>query len=117
MWERKLFGLLLFLVLSAPCFSQSFEDSKVYQVSGTELNALQRDLQIAKNELETLKIKNEQLVRDSENKAKALEELQVQLTMVSKSSRESQNEVLKNELIIGGGYLLTGLAIGYIVHR
>ena len=101
-------GFVLFCGVPSPSWSQAFEDSATYQVKGAELNKLSEDLQTAKSELATLQTRNEQLEKDSASKAKALAELQTQLTTVSTSFQKSQNEALTNLLeAIGVTFLVT----------
>lgn len=125
MWHALHSGLksaLFFLLwaLSSPLSGQSFDPAATYQVKGAELNRLSEDLQTVKNESETLKIKNEQLAKDSESKAKALIELEKRLTTVSESFKKSQNEALGNEIKIGIGAFLAGGAVTlafFALHR
>jgi len=115
MCGKKLALLLLLYSLVLPLWSESsppsFEPEATYQVTGAELNKLSKDLQTAKSELSTSQTKNAQLVKDSESKAKALAELQTQLTTVSASFQKSQNEALLNDIWIAGG----GVAVGVIL--
>jgi len=122
-----LFSLLL--VLSSSLYGQSFEPSAVYEVTGTELNKLESDLKTAQSELETLRIRNEQLVKDSEklrtelaalskdseSKEKALTELQAQLKTASSSWQASQNEALSREAwAAAGGFTVGALAVALL---
>lgn len=108
MWARNLLFLSL-LLASSPLSGQSFEPSAIYEVTGTELNRLEMDLKIANEKLETLQMRNEQLEKDSENKVKQLEKLEAQLKTVYQSWKASENEALKNNIIVGA----IALAIGY----
>lgn len=108
-------SLGLFLSASSFCFSQSFEDGKTYQVTGLQLNRLERDLTTAKEESGILRTRNEQLEKDSENKVKALTDLTVQLQTASQSLKKSEEQTLVNEILIGGGCLLVGFGTGIIV--
>jgi hypothetical protein len=112
------FGLALG---SSPVWADSqaplFDPSATYQVSGADLNRLNEDLRKAKSELETLKTRNEQLVKGSESKALALAELQTQLTTVSASFKTSQNEALANLIKVSAVVFVAGLAIDETAHH
>jgi peptidoglycan hydrolase CwlO-like protein len=117
-WALFGFGLVLSCAPS-PAYSQSaqFEPDKTYSVSGAELNSLQAELQLAKNQLADLRSKNEELQKDSASKQQALTALQTQLTQVSSSFKASQNEALATEVKVVVTVALAALATGYVLHR
>ena len=96
-----LFGSVLLFGVPSLSWSQAFEDSAKYTVTGAELNKLQSDLLTAQKQLQDSQAENAQLKSDSIIKQKALEGLQTQLQTVSASFQKSQNEALGTEIKVG----------------
>lgn len=98
--KRSLLSLVLVL-LSPLAYSQSFDPEAVYEVTGAELNELEKSLTTAKSEL-----------TQSKSELTVLSE---RLTTASESLKESEAEAIRNSIIIGVVTGLVGLVAGLLL--
>lgn len=114
--------LVPLLLFSPSLWSQSFEDSAVYEVTGAELNQLEMDLLTAKSELTKSKQDLEKSKAElKESKAELtllqgqLTELQTQLTTVSRSWNESKSVDLRDKILVGALSFVVGAILWEVV--
>lgn len=123
--KRSLLSLA-FLAVSLSLYSQSFDPGETYEVSGAWLNERESESKTANEALKNSKAENEKLqkkIDEIEKKSEAdLKAKDENLTEVSKRLKEastliqnSQNEALRNSLMIGGACLLVGFCIGTVM--
>lgn len=110
--KRFGFSFLLVSLLALPCFSQSFDITKTYNVTGSQLNALEKDLQTAKQESQMQKELLTKLEGQLERSKSLLTEAQAQLTTASESLTTLKKETLEGFLIVGAVSLSIGLLLG-----
>jgi len=111
--RRYIFSLALALLLALPSFSQSFDTTKTYNVTGSQLNALEKDLLVAKNESQTQKELSKKLNEQLEKSKSLLIEAQAQLTTASESLKTLKKETFEGFLIVGVAGLSIGLLLGF----
>ena len=118
--KRLCIGLALFS-LSLPLYGQSFVDSKIYEVPGSKLNALAKDLLIAKTELEKQKGEVTRLSnllkfsgQETERLKIWLKQSQDQVTQQTEQLRKLNlsYQALQNAQKTEGDNILTGILIG-----
>ena len=107
------YSFALLLLLASACYTQSFESAKTYQVTGSQLNALEADLTTAKTESQTQKELLTKLGEQLERSNSLLIEAQAQLTTASESLRTLKKETLEGFLIVGVAGLSIGLLLGF----
>ena len=111
--RRYIFSLALALLLALPSFSQSFDTTKTYNVTGSQLNALEKDLLVAKNESQTQKELSKKLNEQLEKSKSLLTEAQTQLNTASESLKTLKKETFEGFLLAGALGLSIGLLLGF----
>ncbi len=81
------------LLLVSPCFGQSFEPAKTYQVTGAQLNGLETSLTQAKTELQTLRLESVSLKQSLTSSGEEITKLKIELTTSSEALTEAQTQL------------------------
>ncbi len=141
MWARFSVGLALLLLLSVLSFGQSFEDAKVYQVTGRQLNQLETDKNTLKTSLlqissenatlttenlslvekvktlsEKLATESQDRLADSLNKQMQLDEANSQLIASNLLLTKYEAKTLTDKIVIGVGSFMAGAIIVEVLH-
>lgn len=114
MCSRKLALSLLFLGVCSLGFSQSFEDSKVYQVQGSWLNERQKESKIANEALTNSKEENERLKKLSDDREAKLTEVSRQLSEALTLTKNLQNQRMAELVGVGCAAAITFFFLGWL---